>query len=144
MYSSCGSIRFKLEQVARPGVTEPQKSGVKRLPPERFHCGAKRVRQGTRLRQKAGSIDEVSHKRMAEVSQVDADLVCPASFQAAGEEGGMITEALLHGVACDRVAAARTGDGLLHTAFRITGKGGVDCADVGSRHAPYKGVVFAK
>ncbi len=61
---------------------------MQRLPPERRQRVARAFAQPDRLGLEAGGIGFVAHDRVADMGEVDADLVGAAGFEHAGEQAG--------------------------------------------------------
>ena len=97
-----GQGGLDVDVLAGQGMDEAERLGVERLAVE--------VGLGARL--VAGAVDGVADDRMADLGQVDADLVGPAGLEPAGDEGGHRAEPLDDAVMGDAVPplAAAAGD----------------------------------
>ena len=77
-------FRFKMHEFARPRMDEAKFSRMKGLAAEIGQRGLSRRRQVLFLGLVAGAIGGIAEQRMAEMGHVDADLVGPSGFKAAG------------------------------------------------------------
>ena len=96
-----GQGGLDVDVLAGQGVDEAERLGVQRL--------AREPGLGARLL--AGAVDGVADDRMADLGQMNADLVGPAGLEPAGEQGGDRAEVFDDAIVGDRRSALRRGRG---------------------------------
>src|SRR6185437_2141797 len=79
-------LRAEFQHLATARVLKAQEIGVQRLAAEGFQGGAGRGREQAGLGLEAGSVSSVAQDRVADMGEVDPDLVGTAGIQGAGQK----------------------------------------------------------